>query len=572
MESILELNKNKKLEKQHGNKMKNPMLILLILVCLSISFLSCKSRQETPEKANRMEQFERMTDSELKQADSLGKTLLHQAAKDYDIDLMEYLLERGLEIDRKDNSGFTPLHDAVQAHHPSAVRFLIDHDANVHSKTSDLETPLHLAVFNNDIQSAEILFFHGAFSDVLTENKNKVSPLSHAIRNRSYAMAEMLYFPLHYIIKRNETERYDYLVQNKEDVLFQADMRKMTPLHIAYFFHNQYFIDRLAESGADNNSLDAYGRKPADYATMDFMEGAKENKLDDITRIKIDDKVFDFLLHYDWMAVGIIRDGEIAYLRSFGKPGMLEKDAVYASVSKPVTSVIFVQMLKQGLIRDLDDSIFDYSKKYSRDVMPERYSMADITFKHLLTHRGGIPHIDKPLWKDGKLNLQFQPGMKTEYSTNGFAVLGEIMEEITGKSYSDLVKQYVGNPIQADSFWAEDAFRAPGARVHSTPEDFARFAQGVIDYTYVSEHDFSKIFAKDYGGSSLGWGGSNWNTGDFMMGHAGSNGKPRAYILIKPGKKLGVVLMGEAKTSKEDIWFLNLGSILMDIIGGEGFY
>ena len=143
------------------------------------------------------------------------------------------------------------------------------------------------------------------------------------------------------------------------------------------------------------------------------------------------------------------------------------------------------------------------------------------------------------------------------------------MEEITGKSYSGLVKEYVGNPIQASSFWAEDTFRAPGARVHSTPEDFARFARGVISHSYMSEQEFSEILSPDYGESALGWGGAHWDSADFTMGHAGSNGKPRAYILIKPKKKLGVVLMGEANSSKEDIWFHHLGPILMDVIDGE---
>jgi len=512
--------------------------ILLIMACLLISFLSCEKDQEQLEEVSRMEQFEKLPDSELNRPDSQGKTQLHHAAAKGDTDLMSYLLKRGLDV---------------------------------HAKTADLNTPLHLTVFNNDIQSAEMLFFNGAYSDIQTENKDKISPFNHAVKNRYYAIAELLYFPMHYIIKWNKTEYYDYLVQAKEDAVSQTGMRKMTPLHVANLFQNQYFIDRLSASGADSSSLDVYGRKPSDYANMDFLEPAKENKLDDMTRIKIEDKVFDFLLHYKWMAVGIIQDGEIAYLRSFGKKNMLEKDAVYASVSKPVTSIIFVQLLQQGLIRNLDDNIFEYSIKY-RNAMPAKYMNDSLTFKHLLTHQSGIPHIDKPLWEEGKLNLQFQPGTKTEYSTNGFAVLGEIMEEITGKSYSDLVKEYIGKPIQADSFLAEDTFRAPAARVHSTPEDFARFAQGVINHSYMSEEDFTTILAKDYGGNSLGWGGSDWNTDDFMMGHAGSNGKPRAYILIKPNKKLGVVLMGEANSSKEDIWFLYLGQILMDIIGDEGFY
>jgi len=347
--------------------------ILLFVACLSIYFPLCKKSQEKPDEVSSMSRFEQMSDSELNNADSLGKTLLHHAVKDGDTSLIEYLLKRGVDV---------------------------------HAQNADLNTPLHLAVFTNDIQSVEMLFFNGAHSDVLTENEKKITPFNYAAQNRYYAMAELLYFPMHYIIKRNKTEYFDYLVQTQKDAVSQADMTKMTPLHIAHLFQNQYFIDRLSESGADNDAVDVYGKKPSDYATMDFLEQAKENKLDDITRIKVDDKVFDFLLHYDWIAVGIVQDGEIAYLRTFGKRGMLEKDAVYASVSKPVTSIIFVQLLKQGLIQDLDDRVFDYSKKYSQDVMPEQYSNADLTFKHLLTHQSGIPHIDKPLWKDGKLNIQ----------------------------------------------------------------------------------------------------------------------------------------------------------------------
>jgi CubicO group peptidase (beta-lactamase class C family) len=543
--------------------------VLFVAVFLSIPFISCQKGKDEPAKASKMERYEQMSDAELNQTHSQGKTLLHEAVMNGETELIAYLLKRGLAIDQKDNNGFTPLHDAVKKQGYSVVRLLVDNHADVHARTADLDTPLHLAVFNNDIPSAEVLFFNGAFSDVLVENKDKVSPFTHAVRNRYYAMAELLYFPMHYLIKHDKREYYDYLVHKKEDAVFQTDMRKMTPLHVAYLFQNQHFIDRLLESAVSSDSLDVYGRKPSDYKTMDFMEPAKTNRMDDETRIKIDDKVLDFLMHYSWLAVGVIQNGEIAYLRSFGKRDMLEKDAVYASVSKPVTSIVFVQLLKNGIIRNLDDSVFDYSKKYTRQVVPQQFSGSDITFEHLLTHRGGIPHIDKPLWKDGKLNLQYEPGAKTVYSTNGFGILGEIMEEITGKSYSDLVKEYVGDPIQASSFWAEDTFRAPGARVHSTPEDFARFACGVIDHSYMSEQEFTDILAKNYGESALGWGGGNWDSDDFTMGHAGSNGKPRAYVLIKPKKKLGIVLMGEANSSKEDIWFLHLGPILMDILDSK---
>lgn len=130
--------------------------VLFIAVFLSIPFISCQKGKDEPAKASKMERYEQISDAELNQTDSQGKTLLHLAAKERDTALLEYLLNKGLDV---------------------------------HAKTADLDTPLHLAVFNNDIPSAEVLFFNGAFSDVLAENKDKVSPFTHAVRNRYYAMA-----------------------------------------------------------------------------------------------------------------------------------------------------------------------------------------------------------------------------------------------------------------------------------------------------------------------------------------------------------------------------------------------
>ena len=287
-------------------------------------------------------------------------------------------------------------------------------------------------------------------------------------------------------------------------------------------------------------------------------------------RKKIDDRIFDFLIHYDWMTAGIIKEGEIAYMRAFGKNNMINEDAIYASVSKPVTGIIFMQLLNEGVINSLDDNISKYSTKY-KNVLPINYESDSISFKHLLTHHSGIPHINKPLWKNGKLNLQFKPGSEFLYTTNGFGVLGEILEEITGKTYSELVKEYIGEPVQAGSFWAETNFRAPGARIHSTTNDFAKFARGVINNKYISENDLSEVVLADYNGVGLAWGCENFNTEDITMMHAGSNGRPRAYILLKPKKKLGVVLMGDCNT-KDDIWFIHLGQIIMDILENKGSY
>ena len=42
------------------------------------------------------------------------------------------------------------------------------------------------------------------------------------------------------------------------------------------------------------------------------------------------------------------------------------------------------------------------------------------------------------------------------------------------------------------------------------PPSGSPFAMGVINHAYMSEQDFYSILAKDYGGNTLGWGGSDW--------------------------------------------------------------
>lgn len=543
------------------------ILFNIILTCFL--FWSCTDRQRSQEDTG-ISRYESLADSALMQVDSLGKSHLHHAAADGDTGVVSYLLTRGLAIGQRDHDGYTALHYAVQDQDTAMVGFLLRHHADVHALTAEMNTPLHLAAFGNESRIAEILYFSGGSSDALKQNVQGFSPFTFAVRNKYYSIAELLYWPMHYIIKRNKQEYLDELLQDNPEYLSKADMKRMTPLHIAYLFDNNELIQKLTAAGADRSAKDDYGRKPEDYQYGNFSEMIEEDLLEPDVRHRIDDRVFDFLHHYDWITAGIIINGQVSYLRAFGQKNMIDRDAVYASVSKPVTGILFVQLLNRGIIKHPDDDISGYSTKY-RDVMPPEYGTDSITFGQLLTHRSGISHLDKPLWKNGRLNIQFKPGSEHLYTTNGFGVLGEILEEITGKTYSDLVKEYIGGPVDAGSFWAEDHFRAPGARVHSTTRDFARFASGVINNNYISQKDLDELVLRDYQGAGLAWGCNDVDTEDVTMMHAGSNGRPRAYILLKPRKKLGVVLMGECNTP-DDVWFIHLGPILMDILEGKGGY
>jgi len=284
---------------------------------------------------------------------------------------------------------------------------------------------------------------------------------------------------------------------------------------------------------------------------------------------EVDQIVSDYLGNYKYISVALVQGDGILLTRSYGQDRIGRTD-VYASVSKPVTSIIFMQMLEEGRISDLDAPIENYSKKYD-DVLPGEYKNSPITFKQLLSHQSGVPHHSK-MWKGGKLNLEFQPGTGVMYSTQGFGIIGDILSEISGSSYNRLVKDYIGEPVGAKTFSVPNLlFEAPGGLVYSSIHDMALFACGVMNNTYVNDttlYNYSwQPFAEDnIGMIGLGWYLANPGTSDLKVFHAGSNGKPRAFLAIKPVDKIAVALQGKHNDSEGRQLFYELSDRLLLVL------
>ncbi|MBF6254478.1 ankyrin repeat domain-containing protein [Nocardia farcinica] len=69
------------------------------------------------------------------QRDEWGRTRLHYAARDTDLDAIDQLLQAGEDVDARDHEGWTPLHFAAQEAHPAAVQKLLDAGADVNAVT-----------------------------------------------------------------------------------------------------------------------------------------------------------------------------------------------------------------------------------------------------------------------------------------------------------------------------------------------------------------------------------------------------------------------------------------------------
>lgn len=109
------------------------------------------------------------------------------------------------------------------------------------------------------------------------------------------------------------------------------------------------------------------------------------SRLDETHLRQVDRRLRDSLVNYNYINVALVRDGQIVLTNSYGHD-RLDKPDVYASVSKPVTAMLLLQLLQAGKVSSLDDDIGRYCPRY-RDTLPDEYADTPITFQHPATQR-----------------------------------------------------------------------------------------------------------------------------------------------------------------------------------------
>ena len=172
--------------------------------------------------------------------------------------------------------------------------------------------------------------------------------------------------------------------------------------------------------------------------------------------------------HLPGMSVGIVKDQELIWSKGYGFADVKKKlpataETVYkiSSISKLFTSIAIMQLYEQGKIR-LDDSL--------SAILPERRirqqftDSGPITIRSLLTHSSGLPReSDFPYWTapdykfpskeqlHEKLDQQetlYPASTYFQYSNLGMALLGEVIEKISGKPYEVYIQENILKPLR----------------------------------------------------------------------------------------------------------------------------
>ncbi len=168
--------------------------------------------------------------------------------------------------------------------------------------------------------------------------------------------------------------------------------------------------------------------------------------------------------HIPGMTVVVVRGKETAYLKSFGYANVDKQAAVtpetsfeIASCSKGFTALAVLQLQQQGLLK-LDDPVSKYFPWFQAKY---KHQNVEITLRQLLHHSSGIPwytitdipisnrvdSLEQVVRNVNGLELHNRPGERFEYATINYAIVGAVIQKVTGQPYEDYMKAHIFQPL-----------------------------------------------------------------------------------------------------------------------------
>ena len=274
-----------------------------------------------------------------------------------------------------------------------------------------------------------------------------------------------------------------------------------------------------------------------------------------------------------------------------------ETEYVYcvASVSKVYVTAAVMQLADEGKVK-LDDPITEYLPEFS--MADDRYRK--ITVRMLMDHTSGIMGTTQKgalLYDDatsihheelfsvlGRQRLKSEPGEFSAYCNDGFDLLERIVENVTGKSYTQYVKENLAAPLGAkatgtgneihslqnlapaytamDLRYENEASMSLGAGgIYATAADTARFGSAFFegDHTLLSEgakKEMGKCWKQ--GDAFMDQNGLGWDEVSFPRyekagvtgyGKGGDVKNNHAYLMVAPKEKVSVAVLSNGGSS-----------------------
>jgi CubicO group peptidase (beta-lactamase class C family) len=135
----------------------------------------------------------------------------------------------------------------------------------------------------------------------------------------------------------------------------------------------------------------------------------------------------------------------------------LRDDSLFlvASITKPIVAAGVMLLVEQGQV-SLDTRVEKLIPEFARN------GVHQTTLRHLLTHTSGLPDqlpenaelrasrapLSRFVAGACRVDLSFAPGKGVQYQSTGYALLGEVIERVSGRSCAAFLRDEVFAPLQ----------------------------------------------------------------------------------------------------------------------------
>jgi CubicO group peptidase (beta-lactamase class C family) len=297
------------------------------------------------------------------------------------------------------------------------------------------------------------------------------------------------------------------------------------------------------------------------------------------------------------LAVALVHHGRLVWAagygvadRTTGQPVTAATRFQSASLSKPVTAWGVLRLVESGRI-GLDEPIVGHLRRWRPPASP--FDADGLTVRRLLSHTAGLSvhgyvgqRADRPLpsivaslsGKTGDgfpVELLEAPGQRWLYSGGGYSLAQLLVEELTGRPFTDYMQAEVLEPLgmTASSFrWSRTAATARPHDADGRPLPDFSFAEQAAAGLVTTAPDLARFLAAALAGPrgkppgrgvlspagvqvaltaapatdgrwGLGYGLGLTPGGDLLAYHEGANRGWRAGLALLPDRRAGIALL-----------------------------
>lgn len=215
------------------------------------------------------------------------------------------------------------------------------------------------------------------------------------------------------------------------------------------------------------------------FAVLLAAGTALADKVDDYVKTQMEQR------RIPGLALAVVKDGRVTKHEAYGLANVelkvpVQKDTVFeiGSITKQFTGALIVLLAAEGKL-----SLEDPVTKFFNNAPP---SWKPITIRQLLTHTSGIKNYtglpgfemtkkldaQKFVAAIGAEPLESKPGEAFKYCNSGYNLAGYIIEKVTGKSYWEVLRSRIFEPLQMATATSRDlkpivANRADGYEIEA---------------------------------------------------------------------------------------------------------